>query len=112
MTLDPNEVVKVYGGPFVDAEAYQLALEDAGIESKVVGDALLASFGSAIPNSIEVWVHQKDAEKAVAVIKKYEEERSQAEHENQHHPRPTDDPKPGMAPPRKEPHVKQDPLGQ
>lgn len=100
MALDPNEIVKVYGGPFVAAEAYQNALEEAGIESKVVGDALLSSFGSAIPNSIEIWVHQKDAEKAVAVIEKYEEERVKAERDKHHHPHPTDDPKPGMAPPK------------
>ena len=111
---DPNdEVVKVYAGPFVAAEAYQLALTDAGIENKIVGGALLSSFGSAIPNSTEIWVHQKDAEKALAVIKRYEEERrGGTDHERQHHPHPTDSPKPGHAPHRKEPHVKQDPLGE
>lgn len=111
MALDPNEVVKVYAGPFVAAEAYQSALEQAGIESKVVGDSLMSSFGSAIPNSIEIWVHQKDAEKALAVIQRYEEERGAA-HEKHHHPRPQSDPKPDMPPVRKEPHVKQDPLGE
>lgn len=112
MALDPNEVVKVYSGPYVAAEAYQLALEQAGIESNVVGDALLAGFGSAIPNSIEIWVHQKDVEKARAAIERYEAERGGGEHERQHHGRPTSDPKPGHGPSRKESHVKQDPAGQ
>jgi hypothetical protein len=113
MTQDQDdEVVKVYAGSFVAAEAYQLALSEAGIECKRVGDALLASFGSAIPNSIELWVHKKDAEKARAVIAREEAQRGQPEHEQQHHPRPTDDPKPAMPPLRKEPHVKQDPFGQ
>jgi hypothetical protein len=112
MALDPNEVVKVYSGSYVAAEAYQNALEEAGIESKVVGDSLLAGLGSAIPNSIEIWVHQKDAEKALAAITRYEDERTRAEQHRQQHPHPTSDPKPGHGPSRKEPHVKQDPLGE
>jgi hypothetical protein len=87
---DSDEVVKVYAGSFVSAEAYQLALADAGIESKTVGDALLASFGSAIPNSIEIWVHQKDAEKARAIIEREEQQRGKSEHERQQHPHPSD----------------------
>jgi hypothetical protein len=109
---DPDEVVKVYAGPYVAAEAYQLALTDAGIESRMVGDALLASYGSAIPNSIEIWVHRKDAEKALAVIKQEEEQKGKGEHETHRHPHPKSDAKPGAAPPRKEPHVKQDPSGE
>lgn len=112
MTNDPAEVVTVYAGSYVAAEAYQSALQEAGIESKLVGDALLASFGSAIPKSIELWVHQKDAEKARAVIQQYDAKRGQSEKQQQQHPHPTSDPKPGMAPRRKEPHVKQDPSGQ
>ena len=49
MTADPNEVVKVYSGSLVVVEAYKQALADAGIESKMAGDSLLASFGTAVP---------------------------------------------------------------
>src|SRR5262249_12059323 len=106
-----NEVVKVFSGTMVEAEAFQQVLTDAGIESKVVGEALTASFGSAIPGSVELWVHRKDAEKAIAAIRRDEEQRGRREH-GQRHPHPTNDPKPSSTPHRKEPHVKQDPLGE
>jgi uncharacterized protein YegP (UPF0339 family) len=87
MALDQeDEVVKVYAGSFVEAEAYQLALSEAGIENKRVGDALLASFGSAIPNSIELWVHKKDAEKALELIKREEKQRGKSEPGEQNPP--------------------------
>ena len=111
MALDPNEVVTVFRGTMVEAEAFKRVLDEAGIESKVVGEALTASFGSAIPGSVELWVHQKDADKALAAIKRDEEKRGQRE-PGQRHQHPTSDPKPGQAPHRKEPHVKQDPLGE
>lgn len=91
MNADPNDVVTVYSGPMVTVETYQQVLADAGIESRVVGEALAASFGSAIPDSVELWVHRSDLEKATAAIKRYEEGRPR---EQQHHPRPTNDPKP------------------
>jgi hypothetical protein len=71
---DPNEdVVRVYAGSMVTAELYQQALKDAGIESRVVGLSLSASFGTAIPDSVELWVKSEDADKARAAIKLYEE---------------------------------------
>lgn len=73
MSTDPNEVVKIYAGPLTVVEAYLQALADAGIEGKMVGDSLLASFGSAIPDAIELYVHQRDVEKGLAAIKFYEE---------------------------------------
>ena len=79
MTPDPQEVVTVYSGPLVVVEAYKQALADAGIESKMTGDALLASFGSAIPGAIELYVHQSDLEKAGAAIQRYEAERKNGE---------------------------------
>jgi hypothetical protein len=111
MNPDPNEVVSVFRGTMVEAETFQQVLADAGIESKVVGEALTASFGSALRGSVELWVHQRDAEKAAAAIRRDEERRGRREgHEP--FPHPTSDPKPGAAPHRKEPHVKQDPLGE
>jgi hypothetical protein len=38
----------------------------------VVGLNLTASFGSAIPDSVELWVKSEDAEKAAAAIKRFE----------------------------------------
>ncbi|MBN9118065.1 MAG: DUF2007 domain-containing protein [Planctomycetes bacterium] len=71
-THDEHDVVKVYSGSVVSAELYQQALKDAGIESKVVGLDLTASFGTAIPGSVELWVKSEDAEKAAAAIRRFE----------------------------------------
>jgi hypothetical protein len=111
MTRDPGEVVKVFSGTMIEAEVYQEVLVGAGIESKVVGEALTASLGSAIPGSVELWVHRADAEKAVAAIRLSDEQRGKTPPAEKH-PHPTSDPKPGPPPWHKEPHVKQDPLGE
>jgi hypothetical protein len=95
MTNDPNDVVKVAAGSFVAIEMYQRELKEAGITSNVVGLNLEASFGTAIPNSIELWVHRSDAERAAAVIERVEKERGHQVPEPPHeHPRPTSHPKP------------------
>ncbi len=109
MNRDPNEVVKAFAGTLMEAEIYQQVLTEAGIENKLVGGALSASFGSAIPGSVELWVHQSDAEKAAAAIRRYDENPDEPARK---HPKPTSDPKPGTVPHRTEPHVKQDPLGE
>jgi hypothetical protein len=108
---EPDDIVKVYSGPLVVVEAYQQVLREAGIESRVLGTALTASIGSAIPDSIELWVHQGQAENAVAAIKMYEEQRGEHQHHHEHHPHPTNSPKPGAAPWRKEPYTNPDPGG-
>jgi hypothetical protein len=79
MNPDPNEVVSVFRGTTVEAETFQQVLADAGIEGKVVGEALTASFGTALQGSVELWVHQKDADKAIAAIKFAEEQRGRRE---------------------------------
>ena len=68
MTRDPHDVVKVYSGPIEIVEAHQATLGEAGIESKIVGTALSASFGSALPGSTELWVHQADFDTAVDML--------------------------------------------
>jgi hypothetical protein len=73
MTPNPDEVVRVAKGELVDTEMYQLALKEAGIESKVVGQDLDASFGSALLDSMELYVHARDAERALEIIRKLEE---------------------------------------
>lgn len=70
-----GDVGRVYSGSVVTAELYQQALRDAGIESRVVGLSLAASFGSAIPDSVELWVKSEDAEKAAAAIRLFETEK-------------------------------------
>ncbi len=87
-----QDVVKVYAGPYVTAEIYQQVLREAGIEARVVGEALLAGFGSALPDVVEVWVPQQDAEKALAAIRLYEAERDKPP--PREFPRPQDDPLP------------------
>src|SRR2546421_11937545 len=67
-----EDVVKVYSGSVVSAELYQQALKEAGIDSKVVGLDLAASFGTAIPDSVELWAKSEDAEKARDAIKAFE----------------------------------------
>ncbi len=105
MSRDPNDVVKVYSGPLVMVEEYQQALSEAGIDSRVVGTSLTASIGSALPDSIELWVHQGDLEKAIATIRMFEEDSLE---DREKHTHPTSDPRPGAAPARKEPYTNPD----
>jgi len=122
MADDPNDVVKVATGSIVAMEMYQRELKESGIPSKVVGLNLEASFGSAIPNSIELWVHRSDAGRATEVIDRLEAERGQRgpEEEEPHRGRggpnprsgfahPESDPKPRPADPHREPYTNPDP---
>lgn len=79
MTLDPNEVVTVYSGSLVEAQAYRQALADEEIESTMTGESLLANFGSAIPGAIELYVHQRDFERAKEAIRQYDADRAEGE---------------------------------
>jgi hypothetical protein len=110
MSHDPNDVVKVYSGTTQTVETYQQILKEAGIESRVVGEALTSVFGSAIPDTVELWVHRRDGENAAAAIKRYEG-RSQEEN-RERHSHPTNAPKPGAAPKHKESYVNPDPAGE
>lgn len=72
MATQTNDVVRVASGEMVTIEMYQRALTDAGIESRVVGDELGGSFGTAIQNSIELWVREEDTAGAAAAIARME----------------------------------------
>lgn len=73
MTPNPDdEVVRVAYGELVDIEMYQQALAEEGIESKVVGQDLDASFGSALLGSMELYVRESVAERALAIIRRVE----------------------------------------
>ncbi len=69
-----HDVVRVYSGPVVSIELYQQALKEVGIESKVVGLDLSSSFGSAMANSVELWVKGEDADRSIAAIRQFEAE--------------------------------------
>ena len=75
MSSDPNDVVKVAVGETIDIELYKQALTDAGIEAHVLGETLDSSLGTAIINSVELWVQSSNAERAREVIREVEEDR-------------------------------------
>jgi hypothetical protein len=67
-----DEIVKFATGTLVEMEALREALADAGVSSNIVGDELVAGFGSTLTGSVELWVKQADAEKAKAAAAEYE----------------------------------------
>jgi hypothetical protein len=78
MSNDPNDVVRVAAGDMVLMELYKQAITEEGIVANVVGEDLEAGIGTAIPRSVEVWVHQADAPRARAIIREMEEEEAEA----------------------------------
>ncbi len=75
MSGNERDVVRVYSGPVVQVELYQQVLTEAGIASTVVGLDLAAGVGSALQNSVELWVTSEDAERAAAAIRLSDETR-------------------------------------
>jgi hypothetical protein len=59
-----------------------------------------------------LWTHRSDATRAVEAIQRDESGGGKRGPHGGKFPHPTSDPKPASAPQRKEPHVKQDPLGE
>ena len=110
-THDPNDVVRAATGSLVAIEVYQKELREAGIDSKVVGLDLGAGVGTALLNSIELWVHRSDAERAAAVIDRVEKERGRPRLESEGHGHPTSDPKPHRPGGRPHTHYDPDPHG-
>lgn len=68
MTANADDVVKVATGDMVTIELHKQSLAEAGIEARVMGESLGASFGSAIPGSVELWVHRSDFKRAEKLI--------------------------------------------
>ena len=77
MSSDANDVVKVAVGEMVEMELLKQSLADAGIEARSLGGALDAGLGTAIINSVELWVHRSDAEKAQRIMEEIEKNRVQ-----------------------------------
>jgi|GEM_PF-870733 hypothetical protein len=75
MSEPSDDIVKIADGPLVQIELWQQVLKEAGIDSRVVGTDLSGSFGSALPGSVELWVHESDRAKAEAAIQLAESER-------------------------------------
>src|SRR5437867_1530005 len=69
MTRDPDDVVAVATGSLTQVEAWRGLLRDAGIDCRVVGGHLTGGLGTALPGSVELWVHRADAGKAEAAIR-------------------------------------------
>lgn len=75
MSFQPeDEIVRLVAADLVTVRMYQQGLTEAGIESRVVGEDLEASFGTALMDSVELWVRETDAARAVAVLRELEEE--------------------------------------
>jgi hypothetical protein len=79
MIDDADEVVRAAAGPMVQVEIWQKVLKDAGIPSKVVGTDLTASFGTALPGSVELWVRKGDFDRAEAALRDAEAHRGEEE---------------------------------
>lgn len=94
MSNDPNDVVKIAAGNMVAMELYKQELVEEGIDAKVLGESLEASFGTAIPTSVEIWVHRSDVPRALAIIRKMEDERGETVLDRQQFPHPESDPTP------------------
>lgn len=105
MSHDPNDVVRVAAGPLVQVEIWQGLLREAGIVSQVVGTDLTAGFGTAIPGSVELWVHRSDEARALAVLEDAEEHRGEVEEEPPPHGPVTSDAPPAQGHPGKHPHT-------
>ena len=93
MQNDPHDVVRVAAGDMVVIELYKQSLSEEGIDARVLGESLEASFGTAIPGSVELWVHRSDAVRAEAIIQRMESERGKRVADHNHFPHPTSDPK-------------------
>ena len=90
MNSDPNDLVRVASGSTVEMELLKQDLVEAGIDVRVLGESLGASFGSAIPGSVELIVHKRDEARAREIVTQSEAPAA----ERTKFPRPVSDPKP------------------
>ena len=94
MTRNPDDVVKVGTGSLAEIHAWQEILEGVGIQARVVGELLTAGFGSALPGSVELWVHEADAEAAEKALHGHKHGHPAKTHPTDSFGHPVSDPKP------------------
>ena len=82
MDWQHDEVVRVASGPTVQVELWQQVLKDAGIDSRVVGEDLNASFGTALSRATELWVHKSDYDRALKLLEEAEAEAAERDRES------------------------------
>ncbi len=68
MTTDANDIVCVANGSLIQVETWHELLQATGIESRIVGDDLTAGLGTALPGSVELWIHRTDTKAAEVTI--------------------------------------------
>jgi hypothetical protein len=69
-TTHDDDIVRLASAPNpAQAHIWQQALQDEGIQSKVVGDYMDAAFGDIPGMMAEVWVHRNDLARAEEVLK-------------------------------------------
>lgn len=91
MSEHSDDVVTVAAGDVVTMELCKQALDEAGIHARVVGGALDSSFGTAIPQSVELWVLRADVAKAKAAVARWEQSLSDDKRAGRQFARPNDD---------------------
>jgi hypothetical protein len=71
--MHPDDIVRLAtaSNP-AEATLWQQALEEEGIQSRVVGDYLEAGIGDVPGIRPEVWVHRDDAERARRILASHE----------------------------------------
>jgi len=63
-----DDVVRLATGTLIQVRSWGVLLRTAGIGSRVVGDAQTAGLGTAVPGTVELWVHREDAAASEATI--------------------------------------------
>jgi hypothetical protein len=70
---DPNDVVRLVTAPNpAQSHIWEQALQEEGIEAKVVGDYLEAGFGDVPGVRAEVWVHRNDLAAAENLLRRHQ----------------------------------------
>jgi hypothetical protein len=66
---NPSDVVRLLTATnSAQAHIVEQALKAEGIQAKVVGDCLDASFGNISGVQPEIWVHRDDVARAIAIL--------------------------------------------
>ncbi|MBX7106115.1 MAG: DUF2007 domain-containing protein [Gemmataceae bacterium] len=94
MDHQSDDVVKVATGSLLEMNLLAEVLRDAGIAGRVVGDDLSAGLGTAMPESIELWVLAADATRAAEIIAADFQHHHRHRGEPAEFPRPESEPKP------------------